>query len=853
MTAREIILTHEQRKFVEFQRGCAILHAPVGSGKTQSIAERAAAAISRGVPPSEILCLTFTNRAAREMKDRILSYCGPGAQAVIVRTFHSLCAWMLRLEAKTLGFASDFTIFDEEDSKELLAMLVREHYSFRPAHIDAKIKELYHSIETAKSQAPQSSLRKDLGLEHVYQSLPSSARELAQAYQAALAAHHALDFGDLVLYSRAMLLNHPDIRQRWMTRFRLIQVDEMQDTHPGEYEIISCLAKGHKNLVLAGDFDQTIYAWRGSEPDVILNRFQREFGNVRRFELTYNHRATKRLLSLTNHVARSFSSNSSPKAAPGSPAGYPAIAHFANTATDEADWIADQINHLRQRTTNTHGKPLPYGRIGILVRSNRRGEAISRRLTERNIPHLTVESFEFFRRQEVKDALAYLRFLLNPADSTSFRRMLKRPPKGIGQRTILTVTDGAHFGLRLPDMVRPSTLATGDPFGHLLKAARNGAMTIFDTETTGVNPGKDEIVELAAVRIEEGRPVGQFHRYLRNAKPVGQSEHIHGFSDDFLQSAGEEPADVLRKFLSFMDGSVIVGHNVGFDVGMLRAYGRRLGLRIHTPPMFDTLEIARRFVEAQGYSLSDLAKHFRIANKPTHHAMDDVRVTTALLDHLLPLVETSAPQRQAIVSKVLPNFAQLAEEIQAFEGLVGWLRPAELLLRLLDESGLWRFYQAESRRMDNLKELVQIFTDRDDPSEDPLSALYSVMEFAALARNVDRLDAYGDRAKVLTVHQAKGLEFDAIFVAGLSEYEFPSYFAIAANDFSEEIRVFYVAITRAKHHLALSGHMINEAGRRRSPSRFFALIGDEWLEMDSNRISQRLNQSGRRARNSHDY
>ncbi|NMB12541.1 MAG: ATP-binding domain-containing protein, partial [Firmicutes bacterium] len=608
-------------------------------------------------------------------------------------------------------------------------------------------------------------------------------------------------------------------------------------------EIISNLAAGYKNLVLAGDFDQTIYAWRGSEPDVILKRFRREFGSVRSFNLTYNHRATKRLISLTNHVAMSFSSNPRPQAAPASVEGYPTIVHFADTVTEEADWIADQIGNLRQRTANIHGKPLPYGRIGILVRSNRRGEAISYRLTQRNVPHLTVETFEFFRRQEVKDALAHLRFLLNPVDSTSFRRILKRPPKGIGERTIRIITNGARFGLRLPDMVTPSTLATGDPFGYLLEAVENGSLTIFDTETTGVSVGKDEIVELAAVRIEQGRKVSEFHRYLRNTKPVGQSELIHGFCDDFLRAAGEEPAEVLREFLSFMEGSVVVGHNIGFDIGMLRAYGRHLGLKIPIPPMADTLDIARRFVESQGYSLSHLAMHFRIADKPTHHAMDDVKVTAALLSHLVPLVKASAPQRQAITGKVLPSFEQLAKKIQASKELVGQLRPAKLLLRLLDESGLWKSYQAESRRIDNLKELVQVFIDKDGPQEDPLSALYSIMEFAALARNVDRIDAYEDRTKILTVHQAKGLEFDAVFVAGLSEYEFPNYFAITENNFSEEVRVFYVAITRARRYLYLSGHMLNDRNRSRSPSRFFSLIGDDWREVDSSSISRRFKRS----------
>lgn len=850
--AGDIELDDDQRKFVEFQQGCAVLHAPVGTGKTLALAERAAEAIRRGVEPSRILCLTFTNRAAEELRQRIAVHCGDRARMVVVRTFHGLCAWMLRVEAKQIGLPSDFTIFDDEDSAEILRSIQRHEETAavgkRGATAAAAVSrnqsnretELYSRIERAKSEAADAALSMRAVSDSVFMDLPLTSRGLAIAYQRELASHHALDFGDLIYFTRAMLTLSLEIRRRWEERFSMIQVDEMQDTHLTEYKVLRALARRCANLVLAGDFDQTIYGWRGSAPAKVLREFHADFAGARDFSFTENHRATRVLVEMAGCVARQYSRHAPLRPAPTAEAGDPVTVHFARDSEAEARWIARKVRELARGGMGRAVGCVPYGRIGVLARTNNRGVAISDALKKEGIPHLTVETYEFFRRQEVKDAVAYLRFLCSPADGRSFRRILQRPPRKIGDRTISRVLDAEPLGLRLVDMVAPSTLAVGDPFGRFLGALRDGAITVFDTETTGLNPGADEIVELAAVRLERGKPVARFHRYLRNTVSVGESERIHGLSDSFLDANGEEPRRVLEEFNRFASGSLLAGHNVSFDARMMAAYGRRLRVQVNVPECVDTLEMARRFLDGDDFSLEALARRFGVPTQPTHRAPDDVAATCGLLAHLAPRVSATAGERARVARDTVAAFVPLAEEVATLREDLGRLRPPDLLERVLDRSGLRGYYSRDPHRLENLEEVLRVFRDRDAPELDALSSLESVLGFVALARNVDRLDPDDERVRVLTVHQAKGLEFDIVFVAGLSENEFPLYPAVREGREAEERRVFYVAITRARRALFLTGHASND-GKPRRPSRYFtslASIGKSWREEGSTDISR---------------
>lgn len=834
------VLDSRQKAFVDYCHGSAVLHAPVGTGKTLVLAERAAEVIQRGVDPNRILCVTFTNRAAEELRQRIAANCGSDAKTVVVRTFHSLCAWMLRVEAKQIGLPADFVIFDEDDSMETVRQcarrigvrLVREGYR-------DEAREAHNAITDAKTNAADNALSLNSVSDSVFTNLISKWHRLALAYQDQLASYHALDFADLVYFTRAMLHINPDILNRWSQRFSIIQVDEMQDTHMSEYQILRVLGKGYGNMALAGDFDQTIYEWRGSQPERVLNLFKKDFPQARHFSFFTNYRTTQTLVDAAACVASHYSNFDRVRSCGTAKQGKPIVVHFADDSEAEARWIAKETLKLKESGESMDGdEPIRLGRVGVLTRTNRRGEMISQAFADAQIPHLTVEEFDFFRRQEVKDAIAYLRFICNPFDGRSLQRMLIRPPRKIGDRTIGRIIAAEATGLRLVDMVNPSTIELGDPFARLLRELDVGSVVVFDTETTGLNPASDEIVELAAVRLNRGKPVATFHRYLRNRVSVGDSRNIHGLSDEFLAINGADPSKAIAQFLVFSEGALLVGHNVSFDMRMLRTNARRLGLSSKSHQYADTLDIARRFVEADDYTLSNLVRHFDIPFKPTHQAMDDVKATTALLIALAPYASRDSIGRRQVIKETGTPFVPLAKEIEEMRALAEEVRPYELLRRILESSGLGAYYSEEPRRTENLKELIRVFEDKDDKDLDPISSLESILHFVALARNVDRIDPEDERVRILTVHQSKGLEFDVVFVAGLSQHEVPSYPSVRDGRQDEELRLFYVALTRARHRLYLTGHAINNR-KYREPSPYFGMIGDGWIEKGSSRIERR--------------
>lgn len=265
--------------------------------------------------------------------------------------------------------------------------------------------------------------------------------------------------------------------------------------------------------------------------------------------------------------------------------------------------------------------------MAVLCRTNRYCELVSGALESLDIPHLTIDRYRFFRRAEIKDALAHLRILLNRHDANSLRRVLARPPRGIG-RAALGRIEGLprDLGLRLVDLADRETLARGDPFGLLLEELERGRVVLFDLETTGLDPAGDAIVELAAARIGPGGVLSRFHEYLRPARPVGSSCLVHGLSDGFLSREGRPPREVLEAFLGYIDGCVLVGHNVGFDLAVLRGNLGRLGMPAPARARaYDTLEMARRFRSLQSYNLRSVCEALGVEVAAAHRAADDVR------------------------------------------------------------------------------------------------------------------------------------------------------------------------------------------------------------------------------------
>ncbi len=804
---------------VDRLEGAMLALAPAGTGKTTVLTERVARAIDAGTPPERILCVTFTNRAARELRARIETRFPEQAHRLAPRTFHQLCADILRHEAKQIGLWRDFQVCDETTSQEMLRRILGKH--------DPDGKQafaVYQRLQDAKQHWHPSNLRWPLGGVWAQAGFDdTNHREAARKYERGLSQWQQLDFADLVLYVRAIFAALPDVRDRWASRYAYVQVDEIQDTHLAEYEIVATLARQSGNLAVFGDRDQTIYEWRGAEPRRVLAKFAADFPSSQTFQLADNHRATRRLIKAADRFAASLTHRETKlQPAPSCAEGTPALEYVAESVGNEADWIAESVAVRHQRD----GVPLPS--MAVLAPTNWYCEAISRALTRHHVPHLTAARLAFFRQPDIVDALAYLRLLLHPHDTNAALRVWERSTRGVGHDTLRRIRqEGEPVGLRLVDFFHLPTFTEGDPLAPLLDAYDDGTIVIFDLETTGLDEQRDEIVEIAAMRLTGGRRSRIWERLVRPSIPVGASEATHGYSDDRLARDGHPPAEVLGEFLQRAAGATLVGHNIGrFDLRVIEQQAARQGLPYTPGPSLDTQQLVSRFHDQGPYSLAALAASLRLPHVPAHQAAADVATTADLLGWIVERARRGADVRRRLVMECGAEFEPLARQVADWRALMLTVRPVELLRRILDESGLSARVAGEPARVAALRELVALFAAEDDGIQASSSALQALLDHAALSRQVDLLAHAEQRIPVLTIHQAKGLEFDTVFVAGCSDGDLPRRRSVASGNIEEERRLFYVALTRAKRTLILTRSAFTDSGRPRQRSPFLAVLGD---------------------------
>lgn len=828
-------LNPEQRAIVETTLYPVLVMAPVGTGKTNVLALRAGRAIESGLSARSLLCLSFTNKAAREMKERLTSLCGKLASEITISTFHGLCATILRAEASTAGLDADFVIYDEEDSTQLISRLLAasgHHLGRKDA--DAVNFFLYEAAGRARLARYEESGETP---SEVYLRLLAQAsfeagllRQLKfpqwlASYVHELRENHAVDFTDLQLGVLHLFNEHPNVLERWRRRFSWIQVDEVQDTSLSEYSILRNLAAEHRRLSFFGDIDQTIYEWRGSAPQAILERYKAEFEPAE-IGLILNYRSTGAILEACGAVVRSCPGAVTKSIeAKSAETGDPVRIVQAPALEVEAEWIASQIRQLKA----AEGKR--WSDYAVLTRTNFKGRDISAVFSRLRIPHLQVDQQKFFQRAEVKAAISILKLILTPHDGNSLVRYLKTPPKGVGEATYNALRGEPRLaGLKVGDLLDERALDAGDPFAPLLEAFGRNRVVVFDTETTGLDPYSDEIVEIAAARCGESGTAETFHEFLRPSRPVGDSEAIHGWSDEYLAANGKPPDEVLGRFMEFCEGSVLCGHNSqAYDIPILRSSLDRAGLFPDGDfgPTYDTLDITRRFHRLPRYRLSQIAESLGLKSVPTHQAMDDVVTTVELLERLVQNLKDGAVVRRRAVESHRKLFAPLARVFTKWRARLAFERPHELLARVVQESGLGRHFENEAdgeKRLMNLEELCRLLARYDNPDLAPQAALVAALNLASLSGDIERQMQAEDRVPILTVHQSKGLEFDTVFVASATDNDFPSVRSRREGRLNEEHRLFYVAISRAKRRLFVTWHTRNDYGREQSPSRYISLL-----------------------------
>ncbi|MGH9018869.1 MAG: ATP-dependent helicase, partial [Acidimicrobiales bacterium] len=438
MPAPEVLLedlNDPQRRAVVHRDGPLLVVAGAGSGKTRVLTRRVGHLIATGdARPWEILAITFTNKAAAEMRTRLVGLVGPVAEKMWVSTFHAACVRILRSHAPQLGYRSSFTIYDDTDSRRLVEQVLRD------LNIDAK-KIPARSVQAAISGAKAEMLGPAAFAEAARSVFERRMADVYVEYQARLVAASAMDFDDLLFQTVVLFRRADDVLDSYRERFRQVLVDEYQDTNRVQNEFVMLLCAEHRNVCIVGDTDQSIYAFRGADIRNILE-FEKAFPDAEIIPLEQNYRSTRTILDAANAVIVNNTSRVPKDLWTDGERGEPVNRFRAEDEYDEAAWVAAEIGRLH------HAEGLRYGEVAIFYRTNGQSRALEEALVRSTIAYKVVGGTRFYDRREVKDLLAYLRVLANPSDEISARRIVNVPRRGVGDTSADRLAAWARAGGR---------------------------------------------------------------------------------------------------------------------------------------------------------------------------------------------------------------------------------------------------------------------------------------------------------------------------------------------------------------------------------------------------------------------
>ena len=424
------MLNPQQRLAAETLEGPVLILAGAGSGKTRALTCRVANLLDHGVPAWNILALTFTNKAAKEMKERIANLVGESAEDAWISTFHSTCARMLRRDIEKLGYTRSFVIYDDDDQKAVLKEILKR------LNIDEKflpVRELSAKISDAKNKlmGPDEWFReseKDYRCQMIH--------NVFLEYETRLKGNNALDFDDLLVKTLELLADHPPVLESYRKRFRYVMVDEYQDTNYAQYMMIKLLTDESRNLCVVGDDDQSIYGWRGADIRNILD-FEKDYPDATVIKLEQNYRSTANILDAANQVIAHNAGRKEKALWTERGEGEPIRLFAASDERDEAAWIADRIRQMGRQGES-------YGNTAVLYRTNAQSRVVEEMLMRSSIPYKVFGGQKFYDRKEVRDVVAYLRVMVNPADDVSLRRIINVPKRAIGDSTVVELMNHAR-------------------------------------------------------------------------------------------------------------------------------------------------------------------------------------------------------------------------------------------------------------------------------------------------------------------------------------------------------------------------------------------------------------------------
>lgn len=713
-------LNPAQREAVLTTEGPLLVLAGAGSGKTRVLTFRIAHMLGDlGVKPWQILAITFTNKAAAEMRERLAALIPSGTRGMWVCTFHAMCVRMLREDADLLGYTGQFTIYDDDDSKRMVRDIMQalgiEQKQFPINMIRSKISSAKNAM---------------IGPEDMLKSADSpNDKKAAQVYlelERRLRAANAMDFDDLLVRTLELLRTRPEVLDKYQERFRYISVDEYQDTNHVQYEIANLLAAKYQNLMVVGDDDQSIYSWRGADITNILD-FEKDFKNCKTVKLEQNYRSTGHILSAANAVVRHNSQRKDKRLFTAEGDGEKIQAFQASDERDEGRWIAGEIEKL-------HAKGTSYDDIAVFYRTNAQSRILEDMFLRAGVPYKIVGGTRFFDRAEIRDVMAYLKMIVNPADEMSVKRVINTPRRGIGSTSIQKIE----------------------------QLARDNRCSFF------------QACEIACAET------GMFSAKVRN----GLSSFVALVREGRRMDG--ELKDVVEMIVD--------------KTGLLQAF-RAEG----------TMESESRAENIQEFL--GVAAEF----EETH---EDIEGTLESLEELRAAgvadVPADAEPESVVVSAPAPEPGPSAP-VSSFEALVGardaaGSNPLDSLAApaLSPQDALAAAIAGNAYAAPTELPAGAVHADEIERTYGPLTckALPALMEWLALRSDLDSLAGETHAITMMTIHSAKGLEFPAVFVAGMEEGIFPHVHDFGGSDdpgkLEEERRLAYVAITRARKRLFLT-------------------------------------------------
>ena len=860
-----ITFNKKQQQVINELNQNILLSAGAGTGKTNVLSYRVANILNKNrANADEILCLTFTNKACRELKNRITSQLDfETANKITIRTIHGFAYQVITTTAKKAQtIFKEFVIFDDEDQKTLIRQTIANFPKARALDIqyivncieqlkqERALKHIYtEDIEADYTTIYHQHLKFNKTFnqqqnDNLTKFFQFDGLNIIINYELALQQMHGLDYKDLIA-NAYRLFQDENICSSWRKRYKYIMIDEMQDTSSFEYTMLENLFPAN-NIMLCGDEFQTIYEWRGSNPQKILTAFTEKY-NPLIINFNENYRSTKLLLEMAYNtlinlfcketILHSYAKNLLSKS---SELGHKIELKQANSLANEAQWIFQNIvNLLPLVKTPTQ--------IAILVRQNNYLQNLTLHLNylaniynqknqEAPINFIQIDNIRFFKRQEIKDVLSIMKYLINPNDYLSLQRILINLIPNIGIRTIkqISSTEYLQNGLRLSDFINANFQNPNyEPFSDLISAYLSKDIIVFDIEGTGTDIFADNIIQLSAIKIRKGKKIAEFNRYLKSDKPVGDSEKVHHISDEYLQTHGENPKLVLQEFCQFIQDAIITGHNIrGYDMDILNQNLLKHNLKPvdFSNINFDTLDLVRRFYpNLPNHKLEFLSNHFQFETKSNHNSLDDVFSTWELLHKLLEdKIIPTAKKRSELINKQKNKFIHVAQIFQKLHNILNDnLLLENLIAQIVEEFNLVNIYKANATqdgavRLENIRNLFRL-AKAELNSHRGTNGIKELLQYASLSNtDLDALTSSHPKIPIITIHQAKGLEFDYEFLAGMNDDIFPSYFSTRNGSITEEEkRLFYVAITRAKKALFLSS-----SGR---PSRLLNYIPEQFI------------------------